>query len=983
MKKKLLILPILFILCALFTLSCNESSDTEDPENYPKASEGLQFKINETEGTCTLMGLGECTDADVIVPQEYKGYKVTSIRENAFYNNRTVMSMIIPESITEIEQFAFYGVSLQYNEYENGLYLGSASNPNYALMYDKDETKADFKLHPETRMIVTQAFYNFKQNIDLIIPKKVERIADEAFYHSSFKSISVEKNSKFFYAEDNCLIEKATQTLVLGLNDGKIPKKVEHIGAMAYLNRWDLKAVELPEGLKSIGENAFQECRHLKTVKLPDSVISIGDSAFSNCHDLEELTVGSGLKTIGSHAFYKCKMSELILPESMTEIGPSAFSYCASLKEIVIPNGVTVLEEWLFNGCSALTSVSIPDSVTRIEDYVFSGCTKLMKVRMSENITEITDAEVFKDISPAAYNTYMFESYLGNENNPYVMLVKFDGTTVNSVIHEDTKVIGPNAFAECRMSTVEIPEGVRVLSKNAFAGYMSKEISLPSTVTYIGDGAFSGCYALESLEIPEKAVTIGKDFLNGCDKLVRLTVAEGNEKYYASGNCIIEKESKTLIAGCNGSVIPTDEGIKIIGRNAFYGRGITKLTIPDTVEIIGWGAFEKCRLISEVVIPSSVKEIQSYSFADCIALEKIVIPGTVTKLGDSVFSKCISLKEAEIGEGVVTTGDSMFSGCNKLENVILPSTLKTLEERTFSGCSSLKEIKLPDSLEKIDMGAFSGCTSLEKIVFPSSLNVVDGFSGCTSLKEVEFFGNIKSIATFAFENCSSLEKVTFHEGVESIGRAFNNCTSIKSITLPTTLTYIYCHAFEGCDGLEYTELGGVKYLGSADNPYFAAMKVDETAEKIELHEDTVIIAEAAFWNKTALTEVTLYGGIKSTEYSFAGCENLKKINLPKEMDSLSDLDLDGCKSIESITVPNGITYIRGWAFEECLSLTTVELPKSIERIGQYAFRQCEKFETIKYAGTVAEWNAIHKTSNWDYSVGEYTVICSDGEIKVK
>ena len=225
--------------------------------------------------------------------------------------------------------------------------------------------------------------------------------------------------------------------------------------------------------------------------------------------------------------------------------------------------------------------------------------------------------------------------------------------------------------------------------------------------------------------------------------------------------------------------------------------------------------------------------------------------------------------------------------------------------------------------------------------------------------------------------------MTFHEGVESIGWAFNNCTSIKSITLPTTLTYIDCDAFKGCDGLEYTELGGVKYLGSADNPYFAAMKVDETAAKIELHEDTVIIAEAAFWNKTALTEVTLYVGINSTDYSFAGCENLKKINLPKEMDGFSDLDFDGCKSIESITVPNGITYIGEWTFEDCSSLTTVELPKSIERIGQYVFLNCEKLETIKYAGTVAEWNAVTKASTWDYSVGEYTVVCSDGTLSEK
>ena len=98
----LFILPLIALLCAFCFVCCGESKDTEDPENYPKASEGLEFTINEEDGTCTLMGMGECTDTHVVVPQEYKGYKVTSIKENSFYNNYPVRSIIIPDSITEI-----------------------------------------------------------------------------------------------------------------------------------------------------------------------------------------------------------------------------------------------------------------------------------------------------------------------------------------------------------------------------------------------------------------------------------------------------------------------------------------------------------------------------------------------------------------------------------------------------------------------------------------------------------------------------------------------------------------------------------------------------------------------------------------------------------------------------------------------------------------------------------------------------------------
>jgi len=224
MKKRFLILPILFILCALFTLSCNESSDTEDPKNYPKASEGLQFEINEEDGTCAMVGTGECTDTHIVAPQEYKGYKVTSIEMREFNSN--IENFTIPNTVNFIESsYLKYVTNIRFNYYEGGWYLGNPSNP-YMVLVNFEDTEASVPtIHKDTRLIHMGAISHDIKKIT--IPKNVKYVGQGSFNAKTVEKISVEAGNKYYYVQNNCLIEKESKKLVAVAKGYKIPKDVK------------------------------------------------------------------------------------------------------------------------------------------------------------------------------------------------------------------------------------------------------------------------------------------------------------------------------------------------------------------------------------------------------------------------------------------------------------------------------------------------------------------------------------------------------------------------------------------------------------------------------------------------------------------------------------------------------------------------------------------------------------------------------------
>ena len=80
-----------------------------EPETEIVEGEKLQFESNG-DGTCTVVGIGTCTDMDIVIPAvSPDGDRVTSIGESAFYDCSGLTSIVIPEGVTSIASYAFNG----------------------------------------------------------------------------------------------------------------------------------------------------------------------------------------------------------------------------------------------------------------------------------------------------------------------------------------------------------------------------------------------------------------------------------------------------------------------------------------------------------------------------------------------------------------------------------------------------------------------------------------------------------------------------------------------------------------------------------------------------------------------------------------------------------------------------------------------------------------------------------------------------------
>ena len=265
------------------------------------------------------------------------------------------------------------------------------------------------------------------------------------------------------------------------------------------------------------------------------------------------------------------------------------------------------------------------------------------------------------------------------------------------------------------------------------------DVVIPNSVTSIDKEAFKGCTGLTSVTIPDSVTRIGDSTFDDNTGLTSVKVSAGNPIYHSSGNCLIETASKTLIRGCNASVIPSNGSVTSIGGSAFYGcTGLTSITIPDSVTSIGNYAFSSCTGLTNVTIPDSVTSIGSSAFYGCTGLTSVTIPDSVTSIGNYAFSGCTGLTSVTIPGGVSYIGEAAFIGCTGLTSVTIGKGVTSISDSAFLNCTGLTSVTIPDSVTSIGKWAFGRCTGLTSITIPDSVTSIgkDAFERCTGLTSV-------------------------------------------------------------------------------------------------------------------------------------------------------------------------------------------------------------------------------------------------------
>ncbi|MBR2011109.1 MAG: leucine-rich repeat protein [Clostridia bacterium] len=469
----------------------------------------------------------------------------------------------------------------------------------------------------------------------ITLPAGVTNISNSAFNCNNFVSITVKEGNAVYHSKGNCLIETATNTLLLGCKNSIIPDYVTSIGnyAFAYSN---ITSITLPAGLTNIGDYAFYGC-DFTLITIPNGVTSIGDFAFNNCSSLTSITLPDGLTRIGNSVFLGCGgLTSIKIPTGVTSVGNSAFSNCSRLTSITLPTGVMSIGDRAFYNCSNLASITLPDSLTSIGQYAFYCCYDLASITIPVGVTCIAEG---------AFNTCF--------------------SLVSVAVPNGVTSIGESAFYNCiKLVSVTLPDSLTNISDYAFYNCSSlASITLPDGLTGIGKSVFYNCTDLLLIALPAGLTGIGDRAFYNCSNLASITIPNG-----------VTDIGDAAFYDCSSfTSITLPDGLTRIGRNVFSGcSGLTSIKIPVGVTSIGVQAFAYCERLTSITLPDGLIDIGGSAFLSCYGLKSITIPASVSVIDGSAFAYCISLETVTIPAGVISIGRDAFTGCGSLTSLTIP-----------------------------------------------------------------------------------------------------------------------------------------------------------------------------------------------------------------------------------------------------------------------------------------------------------------------
>lgn len=406
-----------------------------------------------------------------------------------------------------------------------------------------------------------------------------------------------------------------------------------------------------------IGEEAFKG-KGLTKITLPNTVVTIGNGAFQN-NDLTNLEIPASIKNIYSHAFADNKLTALVIPDTVESITAYAFSN-NEIANLQIGRGLTEIQVGIFRG-NKLNHVTIPNNITRITSQAF----------YLNEIETIAFPETLQEIFGSAFK--------GNQ------LTSLSIPASVEVVRDDA--FGDNNFGEVTIYNPSTEFQGEVFNGNR--GNITIKSFDPSTAK---DYATARGYLFETMNIFETS--------DNPDGTLTITGYNGNDK------------DLTIPEEIDGKTVT------IIGEKAFKGKGLTKITLPDTVVTIRFEAFQNNEL-TNLDIPPSVKEIYGRAFADN-KLTALVIPDTVERLVYYTFTNN-EIETLQIGSGLTQIGDGIFRE-NKLKHVTIPDNITAIRNQAFY-INEIETITLPETLQVIEGSAFED-NQLTNISIPASVNKI-------------------------------------------------------------------------------------------------------------------------------------------------------------------------------------------------------------------------------------------------------------------
>lgn len=607
---------------------------------------------------------------------------------------------------------------------------------------------------------------------------------------------------------------------------------------------------------------------------------------------------------------------------------------------------------------ASLTDVVIPNKFDGkeypidIKADAFKNNSSIKSVKFSKNVKTI-DYKSFKNASS-------LEKLEVDSENPIYY------SQDNCIITRD----GKRLVKGCKTSI--IPNDV--LQVAGFYGSNIESVNIPASVTYIYGDAFAYCHDLK-----------------------KITVDSNNSSYKDCNSNVIVNSSKSLVAGCSSSIIPTDSNIAVkLDSYAFAGSSIKEISIPNNILFIGdytffasdlenvtfaddsplttlMAAFENCKF-KTFKIP---KNVTSFNLSYNPYLETLDL-NEICEFDMSLLVDCTNFKTLNInnnknvmwgGAGLLYSkqangylGDKIIWLKPEFPNVAVTG-LKTIGKYAFSNNSVLNSISFSplnkgDTIKAdyISEGIFTNlnlqllnltnCEAvnrmvinchIKKVIIPSNfkLNYNSIFKDCV-IDNVVIPQDVSVLSHYAFDN-------TIIKNVEFTGSQ-NNYKVVDDKVYSydgTKLYFVFGDSKEivvpeGVSDIEHLNLYGdnVKYTFPTTLKTISSQAFSGKHEESEFIVPKNVTSLKQSFYDSDYSNIILNEGLTTIgESAFRTTKNLKSIVIPNTVTSLGRWAFMG-SSIASIQIPQGLTTIGGNVFNSCTNLRYLSFPKSVSNIGE-------------------------------------------------
>lgn len=973
---------------------------------FAPATSDEYFSYAPVEGGYMISAkLGETMPAALVIPSEKDGQDVVAIADNAFENQASVTSVLIPDTVTEIGRQAFRNCANLAAVNEGNNIASIAPNAFYGTAWDSNLTGGEVYLG-KTLYKYAGGMYT---DTEISVKEGTLGIAGNAF-NGMDKLVKVTLPAGLTNIGEYAFGGAQTGT---GLTEITFPDSVTEIGANAFRNAKSLAKVTIGANVAYIGDNAFggtavsdltyganaefgaqgpfRGLTAAATVTLGDNVTAFPAKLFEEWTGLASVSLG-GVTQLPANAFDGFENLATVALDDVTVLGDYAFRGTA-LTEVTIPEGVTSIGNGVFANCTKLAKVNYnaaDASAPNSANNAFAGCTALASVVIGEgaavpdyffqNLTSLTSADISKAESigiSAFQNTSLTALSTGSVKE--IGKSAFQGAKIAELtVGEALESIGYNAFAgnaeltkviwnataaetiyeasgaglvraifnDCaKLATVEVGENVKSLPDYFLPNNtLVTKIDLPAGIESVGDSAFNGCTELAEISNANTLQTIGQDAFTGTPWFTEYLETDGLV-YLGSVLYVYNGDMPA------DTTIEVRDGTTAIANGAFDGKSnLVAVTLPDTLTTIGNRAFAGTSLTT-LTIPASVESIGSEAFTDVETLTSVTFNEGLKTIGANAFDGCSLLNTIALPNSLTSLGNNAFQYAGRDAaaangTLTIGTGLTEIPQSAFMGMSKTGgALTIPAGITKIGASAFYGMM-ISSVTIPEGVTEIgaSAFASTKGLASVELPSTVTALGSRVFEG-SSISTAELDGTFTAIpSYAFSLCENLNSITWQDGVTDIGDYAFQNANKLKEIDLTGIVNIGNyAFNP--DSSKPSNGVYKATFSEGLKTIGNFAFADSPLMGDqgtVTLPSTVTAIgQQAFKGCKNIAKINIPGGVEVISSGAFRECSALVEVTIGEGVKTISSAAFMLCSNLDSITIPASVTSIADSALSSCD------------------------------------------